>query len=193
MPIVNFTPVENTAKQLFAESPFLRRVSSLSQAQLTNIDHYLQSLLSSDSDLLKKTHYFHDRHENLYLEDHNQSDLKQLINESLSNCAAMLGVDKEDLSISYWFNLMEPGHVTTMHRHDDWDELISGVVYLTVPENSGNLLLQVDDQEIELEPRIGNFVYFDPTTPHAVTENKSPKHRLSIGMNIGLKSGLQYQ
>lgn len=185
--------MENAAKQLFVESPCLRRVSALTQSQLTNIDCYLQSLLASDSELLKKTHYFHHRYENLYLKQHDHTDLNQLIDESLSLCAEMLEVDKQDLSISYWFNLMGPGNVTTMHRHDDWDELISGVIYLTVPDNSGNLVLQVDNKEIELEPKTGHYVFFDPTTPHAVRENKSSQHRLSIGINIGLKTGLKYQ
>lgn len=185
--------MENTAKQLFVESAYLRRVSALSHSQLTNIDSYLQSLLTSGSELLKKTHYFHHRHENLYLKEHDQSDLNQLIEECLTLCAEMLNTGRQALSISYWFNLMQPGNVTTLHRHDDWDELISGVIYLTVPDNSGNLVLQVDNDEIELEPIIGNYVFFDPTTPHAVRENKSAQHRLSIGMNIGLKTGLKYQ
>jgi len=192
MPVANFTNVETEANQLFSTSTFLQKVSTLSQDQLANIDTYLQSLLISDSDLLKKTHYFHDRYENLYLKDHNQKDLTQLIEEALSLCAELLHTEIEALSISYWFNLMGPGHVTTLHRHDDWDELISGVVYLTVPEHSGNLVLQKTGQLIEIEPRSGHYIFFDPSTPHAVKENKSQQHRLSIGMNIGLKTGLRY-
>ncbi len=64
--------------------------------------------------------------------------------------------------------------------------------YITVPENSGNLVLQLEKKSIEIEPQSGKYIFFSPTTPHAVNENKSPSHRLSIGMNIGIKSGLQY-
>lgn len=62
--------------------------------------------------------------------------------ESFSFCADILKVDTDKLKIGYWFNLMQPGDVTTLHRHDDLGELISGVIYLTVPENFGDLLLK---------------------------------------------------
>jgi quercetin dioxygenase-like cupin family protein len=60
-------------------------------------------------------------------------------------------------------------------------------VYLTVPDDSGDLVLQTGDQEISLTPVTGNYIFFNPETPHLVTKNNSPTHRLSIGMNIGLK------
>ena len=107
--------------------------------------------------------------------------------ESLSFCAELLDVNNEELSIGYWFNLMQPGHITTLHTHDNLNELISGVVYLTVPEDSGDLVLQTDNREINLTPITGNYIFFDPETPHLVTKNNSSRHRLSIGMNIGLK------
>jgi hypothetical protein len=184
--------VETKAKQLFEKSPFLRKVSALTQHQLTNIDSYLQCLLKSDSSLLKKTHYFHNRYENLYLKDHDLKDLNQLVEETVAQCAGLLDTNKESLSISYWFNLMNPGHITDWHTHDDLDELISGVIYLNVPEYSGDLVLRMPSEDIVLPPKTGHYVFFSPETPHSVTENKSSQHRLSIGFNIGLKSGLQY-
>ena len=172
---------------LFKDAPYTRRISQLSPDQLHSIDRYLEQLLAEDAPQLRQTHYFHGRHENIYLEQHENADLRQLIEESLGYCAEMLKVTPQQLSISYWFNRMLPGHVTTLHRHDDFDELISGVVYLKVPENSGDLILQpADGEEIVLSPITGNYLYFDPTTPHAVSENRSDQHRLSIGMNIGL-------
>ncbi len=192
-PDSNLEEVEDIAKNLFSESPYLRCISDLSPSQLTDIDNYLHSLLLENSKALKKTHYFHHRYENLYLRENKHPALNNLIAEALSLSADFLQTAAELLSISYWFNLMEPGDVTTLHRHDDWDELISGVIYLTVPENSGNLILVSGGTKIELEPRIGNYLFFDPTTPHEVGENRSGQHRLSIGMNIGLKSGLLYQ
>jgi quercetin dioxygenase-like cupin family protein len=101
----------------------------------------------------------------------------------------MLDTTPDQLRIGYWFNRMQPGQITTLHRHDDFDELISGVVYLKVPDNSGDLVLVVDDQEIALQPVAGNFVYFSPETPHRVEENRSDSRRLAIGMNIGPRQG----
>jgi len=176
-----------SAAQIFIDSPYLRRISHLTPTQLSSIDQYLQSLLKQDSDNLSKTHFFHDRYENLYLENSKNTDLDTLMDESLEFCAKLLQVEKDELDIGYWFNLMAPGHITTLHTHDNLNELLSGVVYLTVPENSGDLILNVNDGEIQLTPIIGNFLFFDPETPHRVTKNNSSSHRLSIGMNIGLK------
>lgn len=134
---------------------------------------------------MRKTHYFHQRYENIYLTSIQNSDLKRLIDEGLNYAASILDMQQGDLHIGYWFNLMQPGDVTTLHSHDELDELISGVVYLTVPENSGDLILQTSTQQITLKPSPGHYFFFDPATPHRVTENLSSSHRLSIGMNIG--------
>ena len=176
-----------TPEQIFLESPYLRRITRLAESQLSSIDQYLQTLLQQDADNLNKTHFFHDRYENIYLENCESSDLNSLMAESLKFCAELLEVNENELDIGYWFNLMAPGHVTTLHTHDNLNELISGVVYLTVPENSGDLVLQTDNKEISLTPVTGNYIFFNPETPHLVTKNNSSTHRLSIGMNIGLK------
>ncbi len=177
-----------TSSEIFSQAPYVRRISRLTPHQLTDIDQYLHNLLQHEDGKLKKTHFFNQRYENIYLKSIEHPALSSLIGESLELCADLLQTKPDELSISYWFNLMEPGHSTTLHRHDDLDELISGVVYLTVPENSGDLIIEDIDQKITLKPVIGNFIFFDPTTPHAVTENKSSSHRLSIGMNFGLKA-----
>ena len=178
----------NSSQPLFTSSPYIRRISRLSVEQLNNIDSYLHSLLKQDSRQLRKTHYFHDRYENIYVDNSKHPDLTQLIDESRYLGAELTGIDAEALSIGFWFNLMGPGHITDWHTHDDLDELISGVMYLTVPQNSGNLILKVEGREIELEPKAGHYIFFDPETPHAVSENKSGHDRLSIGINMGLSS-----
>ena len=179
--------------EVFASAPYLRRKTTLSTERLLAIDGWLQKLLDSDSPNLRKTHYFNGRHENLYVDGDGTStgnpDLDELIKESLALCAGMLDTTPEQLRIGYWFNRMQPGQITTLHRHDDFDELISGVVYLKVPDHSGDLVLVVDDKEIALQPVAGNFVYFSPETPHRVEKNRSDSRRLAIGMNIGPRQG----
>ena len=176
---------------VFSDTPYIRKVSSLSPAQLAAIDEQLQNCLQNNPEHLRKTHYFHGRYENLYVDASSVSsdfpDLQPLIDESLHFCAEMLGVGTEALKIGYWFNLMEPGQITTLHRHDDYDEVISGVVYLVAPDNSGDLVLVTGEGEISLPPIAGNFLSFSPATPHKVSENRSSSRRLSIGMNIGLR------
>ncbi len=56
------------------------------------------------------------------------------MSESLVFCAELLEVSKDEMDIDYWFNLMALEHVTTLHTHDNLNELISGVEYLTVPD-----------------------------------------------------------
>ncbi len=170
----------------FANAPYQRYICQLTDAQLSNIDHYLQSLLAAPSNTLKQTHYFNGRYENIYVKQCDNPELSHLMDESLQNCAEMLAIKKEKLKIGYWFNLMQPGDVTTLHSHDDFDELVSGVIYISVPKNSGDLIIIRKDKEYKLPPIQGNFVYFDPRTPHKVLQNNSAYHRLSIGMNIGL-------
>lgn len=172
---------------IFKNASYLRRISQLSEIELSTVDSYLQLLLQQKSEKLTKTHFFHDRYENIYLDENEHPVLDKLLSESLTFCAELLAVEKNELDIGYWFNLMAPGQVTTLHTHDNLNELISGVVYLTVPENSGDLVLKIDNKELIVPPVIGNYLFFDPETPHRVTRNKSNKHRLSIGMNIGLK------
>ena len=177
--------MDASTDRLFSLSPYIRRISQLSTHQLYAIDHHLQHLLQQDADNLTKTHFFHHRFENIYLKTVDNPDLKLLLDESLKYCSELLSMNPDALKIGYWFNLMQPGHITTLHRHDDFDELISGVIYLKVPENSGDLVLESGKQSITLEPVAGNYVFFDPATPHRVTENQSDCYRLSIGMNIG--------
>jgi mannose-6-phosphate isomerase-like protein (cupin superfamily) len=181
------------SEQVFSSAPYLRRRSALDPQRLAAIDDWLQALLDEGSSSIRKTHYFHGRYENLYIDTGGASsgnpDLDLLLKESLDFCADMLDTSSDQLRIGFWFNRMEPGQVTTLHRHDDFDELISGVVYLKVPEDSGDLVLVLKDQELKLTPVMGNFVYFSPETPHKVEPNRSNERRLAIGMNIGPAHG----
>lgn len=174
-------------KQRFQQQPYQRAHSNLTQQQLLNIDDYLQASLKDDSTQLRKTHLFHGRYENLYIDDPQCDDLQTLMHEAVQNAAEVIGIKAEELSVGYWFNLMNPGDITDWHTHDDDDELLSGVVYLRVPKNSGNLIVR-GQSDVELEPRLGGYVFFLPSTLHVVTENFSAEHRLSIGMNFGLKA-----
>lgn len=171
---------------LFNDSPYLRRYSRLTQQQLSSIDDFLQQQLDSPTDRIHKTHFFNGRYENIYMKRDSHPELQLLISEAVENAADILQMNSNELSVGFWFNLMPPGHDTTLHTHEDLDELLSGVIYLTVPENSGNLILFKDEQQIELEPVAGNYLFFDPATPHSVSVNHSNQSRLSIGMNFGL-------
>jgi hypothetical protein len=140
----------------------------------------------NDADVLR-THLFGGRYENIYLNDRHIPVMKTLVTDAVQLAQDILGID--NLRAGYWFNYMPPGATTTLHTHDDDDELLSCVYYVNVPENSGNLILYNDataaGEKIEIQSRSGDFIFFRPDVRHEVSENRSSEHRLSIGFNFG--------
>ncbi len=137
---------------------------------------------------IRKTHLFEGRYENIYLDQQHIPELAILISEATDLAQQILKV--QPLRAGYWFNYMPPGSSTTLHTHDDDDELLSGVYYIHVPENSGNLIIYDKTQDritnkTEITPHAGEFIFFEPDARHEVTKNLSAEHRLSIGMNFG--------
>lgn len=140
----------------------------------------------SDEDFKAKTHLFHGRYENLYLDIETLPELKLIINTANENASKILNIDETKLACGFWLNEMQPGHITTAHTHDDDNELLSCVYYIKVPDNSGNLIITKNNKKTIITPKEGMFVFFSPETLHEVSENKSEETRLSIAFNFGL-------
>jgi len=138
-----------------------------------------------DEETTRKSHYFFDRYENIYIDTDKIPALKIIIESVLNYSAEILGCRAKELKAGLWFNVMMPGDKTTLHRHDDYDELLSAVYYVQVAEDSGTLHLRKEPVEIQVTPRQGMFVFFKPDMPHEVTENLSQQCRISLGINIG--------
>lgn len=134
-------------------------------------------------DGIKRSHLFNDRYENIYLTAAHIPQLQLLLDEACRQAGRILG--RDDLRAGFWFNHMPPGAVTTLHSHDDDDELLSAVYYVLVPENSGNLLIHEHSKRHVITPREGMFVFFAPDVVHEVSENLSRQERLSIAINFG--------
>ncbi len=138
---------------------------------------------------IKRTHLFGSRYENIYLNEKHIPELKPLMKEAIVLAEEIL--QKHNLRAGYWFNYMPPDSTTTLHTHDDDDELLSCAYYVTVPENSGNLIIYDDtkhatQKRFEITPIAGEFIFFKPNVRHEVSKNNSSEHRLSIGINFGL-------
>lgn len=160
--------------------------ASIQQLNETITNTFLETY---QSPAIRKTHLFEGRYENIYMDADHIPELSQLI--VLATQYAEQVLNKKNIRAGYWFNFMPPGSVTNPHRHDDDDELLSGVYYLSVAKNSGNLVLQDktasgEFKSVEIAPQEGLFVFFKPDVIHEVTENKSGENRLSIGMNFGV-------
>lgn len=147
------------------------------------IYHALMKLL--DDPRTRKTHLFEGRYENLYIGADLIPDIKPVLDAALQEAARLLRCVVDDLKIGFWFNLMQQNQVTTLHSHDDYDELLSGTYYIKAPDESGKLILHLDGRTISVTPREGHFVFFHPALKHEVTRHTHPEARISIGMNFG--------
>jgi len=161
--------------------------------RLTSPEQLNKTLLSAFLKLqnengVRKTHLFDGRYENIYLNEEHIPELTALIDTAVKSAEAILQI--QGLRTGYWFNYMPPGSTTTLHTHDDDDELLSGVYYVHAAKNSGNLVIYENTRDeaskkIEITAEAGKFVFFKPNAAHEVSKNLSGEHRLSIGMNFG--------
>ena len=166
---------------------FHRQLSSLNKSQVADLKvNYLSFKNQAETG---HTHFFGGRFENIYIKGEHIPGLNELMHEALNLAAGILDTDSE-LQISFWFNEMQQGHSTTKHTHEEDNELLSGVYYVNVPENSGNLVLSNTENgdEERVAPKAGEFIFFEPSLSHSVAMNHSDEMRLSIWMNIWPKN-----
>lgn len=145
----------------------------------------------SDEDFKIKTHLFNGRYENLYLDKEKIPALNVIVTTAMQEAANILNIDANNLASGFWLNLMQPGELTTAHTHDDDDELLSCVYYISVPadaEKSGQLIITLDKEKFFITPKEGMFVFFSPSTLHEVSKNETKEARLSIAFNFGRKN-----
>ena len=142
-------------------------------------------LLLDEKDIKRRSQFFGGRHENLYLDPERIPELEQVLTQAVTFAASLLELPKNALKLGFWFNDMGPGDATSKHDHDEDDELLSGVYYIHVPENSGNLLIHDAHSHTVVTPESGMHVFFAPNVVHSVSVNQSAERRLSIGMNFG--------
>lgn len=142
-----------------------------------------------DNNDVKRTHLFNGRYENIYLNETHIPELTTVLKEARRCANDILGTS--NVNAGYWFNYMPTGSTTLPHSHDDDDELLSAVYYVTVPENSGHLIIHTDNEVVKIKPKEGMFVFFKPDVMHEVTENLSQHERLSIGINFGIRTSVE--
>lgn len=165
---------------------------SLFTATLDEADTLNKQLLHGlntyiDDDLTRKSHHFFGRYENIYIDIEKIPALSTVLSNAIEIGSQVLNMPTNELKAGLWFNVMNPGDKTTLHRHDDDDELLSAVYYVQVAENSGSLLIGKDPVHTQVTPKEGMFVFFPPNMPHEVSENLSDQCRVSLGINIGPK------
>lgn len=169
-------------------------VSSNSLINLATIDNGAQinaEIMSGylqlrEEDLQRRSHFFGGRYENCYLKQGQIPAIEQVMAQAEFFARQILQT-QEKLRSGFWINDMGPGQETSEHDHDEFDELLSGVYYVQVPENSGELIIL--DKHIRtrtvVTPQAGMMAFFAPTVLHSVSANLSQARRISIGMNFG--------
>jgi hypothetical protein len=140
-----------------------------------------------DDPAVQRSHFFAGRYENVYVPEARMPALQPVLAAARRGAAEYLQQPGLELSVGFWLNEMGPGQVTLPHRHDEDDELVSGVYYVRVPEDSGELVLTHGGISARFTPVAGQFVFFPPNVLHEVTQNRSTETRLSIGMNFGIR------
>ena len=138
-----------------------------------------------DSGHVRKSHLFAGRYENIYVDRNRIAGLSMLIPFWIDSAAEVLGRQSAELRCGFWFNDMQPGDVTLPHTHDDDDEWLSGVYYLQVPADSGDLVIRHQGEKLQVAPEDGKLVLFPANAMHEVEKNRSQQRRLSIGINFG--------
>jgi len=157
----------------------LRNFSETNKKLLNGLDQYI------NDESTRKSHEFFGRFENIYIDSSKIPELNKILNAVKEVAAEILKMPAADLKAGLWFNVMNPGDKTTLHKHDDDDELLSAVYYIKVADNSGTLILGKEPVITTVTPEEGMFAFFPPNIPHEVTENLSNESRVSLGINIG--------
>ena len=162
---------------------------TLREPDKLNASLYARFLELSATDRIRQSHHFEGRFENIYIEVADIPDMTILLNMVKQQAGQLLGVAADTLRAGFWFNAMEAGHRTTLHHHDENDELLSAVYYIRVPENSGDLILHDNDRKVCIQPQEGKLVMFAPNVLHEVTAHLGSGLRLSVAMNVGPAGG----
>ena len=141
--------------------------------------------LLGESDFARRSHFINGRFENLYVDAAQLPGMTDFLAFVLEQARRRLGSDAPTLRCGFWINAMEPGQATSRHHHDENDECLSGVYYVSVGPCSGDLLFHDGPFEIRVPPQPGMMLLFPPDVPHSVEPNKGHEIRLSIGFNVG--------
>ena len=89
-----------------------------------------------------------------------------------------------------WVNISSPTHFNAPHSHgvDEYPyNLYSGVIYLKVPQNSGDIVFTNPlNQNLahNITPSNGEIIFFPSSIQHYVEPNLSQEDRISIAFNF---------
>jgi len=145
------------------------------------------------------------RSKSMFFEDGSFDFFYDIFKKQVSLTSQQFGLVDTPLYFSgAWITLNRPNSYLVTHVHSDC--LLSGVLWVNVPENSGNIHFinsnawscpeVFDDIDVGIRndfnsvaeysypPVEGKMIIFPSYLPHRVSENKSKKNRISITFNL---------
>jgi uncharacterized protein (TIGR02466 family) len=102
-----------------------------------------------------------------------------------------------------WVNNASPGSFQECHSHLAFNQnnIISGTIYIQIPENSGNFYIKNPNNisqifpnsnaypsDIYITPTEGLLMLFPSWLEHSVGVNKSKEQRLSVSFNLSINN-----
>tara|TARA_B100001996_G_C18648129_1_gene588268 strand:- start:199 stop:801 length:603 start_codon:yes stop_codon:yes gene_type:complete len=141
-----------------------------------------------------RSHYFNGRWENIYISHDLIPNLEKILFFAGQIGKNIYGktvvVPRKDMgchSNEYWFNISKPGQSTRWHDHKK-EAKLSGVYYIDVPNNSGNILFRTGESnkksDWEIKSQTGQMILFPAIQKHSVDINRSSRNRISLGFNL---------
>ena len=137
-------------------------------------------------------------------------DYKPLIDAIKDNVPQYEDPELGDLFISTWVNVNKRGNRNRRHTHSDSINFLSGVYYLKVPENSGDIVFYDPKQPVyysmadlryyepnylshthKIQPKENMLLYFPCWLEHEVNPSFTDEERISISFNLVRKKDVE--
>ena len=145
-------------------------------------------LLKRDNLEKTKSHYVMGRWENIYVSLPYVPQVRKILRvagKMANNISKQqVIVPHKELGHShdeFWFNIAKPGHSTAWHNHKK-GAVLSGVYYIDVPEQGGNIKFRQKtkghQKEWSISSKTGRMVFFPSALDHAVEKNESNRDRI---------------
>ena len=145
----------------------------------------LKDILLKESDNRLSEDSYDTRYEDTYCPAHPIVD--EIINEMILDFKE--ATNEDIICEEYWGHIHEKNMSTNTHNHGD--SYVSSVIYLSVPNGSGNLVLipKIDKRDDHAYRKIceqieGYYYLFPSYLDHYVTRNKSEEKRVSMSFNF---------
>lgn len=131
--------------------------------------------------------------------------LLDYINKVSREYLNLLGYDpKSYIEITSWLQFNQP--YSYFNRHDHYGALVSGVMYIEVPDGAGDIMFhnpiecrrlsntfferakkeenEYNFSHVKYEAKVGEMLLFESWLQHTVMQNFSDKNRISVAFNI---------